>query len=147
MQVDSTLVVGLAPITGIPLLALVATRVAASIPARAADPESGVTLAPPQFPGWVKRTWLIAAMVVPMLSLDYATSPDAMIFWWSLAGPFSIARFGTGVSMLEASMMASILVAMTAAHPVRPSWLTALACISGFGAWFICGFGTVRAAV
>lgn len=82
-----------------------------------------------------------------MLVLDYATAPNTMIFWWSLAGPFTVARFGTSGSTIQASVMASILVAMAAAHPVRPNWVTALVCIVGFGAWFMFGFGTMRLSV
>ncbi len=143
---DGILVVGIALLIGVPLVATAAVRVAASIPACEPDGRSESVDPVPRFPGWITRTWLLAALTVPILLLDYSSSPTAWIFWWSLAGPFTLEHFGSS-SISEAIVMASVLFAMVTAHPVWPNRATAVLSLIGVGSWFMLGFGYLRMAV
>lgn len=143
---DRILVVGLALLIGVPLVAAAAVSVAASLPADQPHPTSGSADPTPRLPGWIARTWLIVALVVPILLLDYASSPTSWIFWWSLAGPFTLEHFWSS-SMSEATVMASVLLLMAAAHPVRPNRWGAVLSIVGVGSWFMVGFGYIRQSV
>lgn len=136
----------LALLIGVPLVAAAAVRVAASIPAREPDRTSGSVYPIPSLPGWIARTWLLAALFVPILLLDYTSSPTSWIFWWSLAGPFTFVHFGSS-SMSDAAVLAAVLLLMAAAHPVRPNRVSAMFSILGVGGWFIMGFGYIRQSV
>jgi hypothetical protein len=89
---------------------------------------------------------LLGVLAVPMLILTYASSPTSWIFWWSLAGPFTLERFG-GSSMTEAVVGASLLLVMASAHPLRPNRVTAVLSTVGAGTWFMLGFGFIRQSV
>lgn len=143
---DGILVAGLALLLGVPLMATFVVKVAASIPAEEPDPTVRLAGPTPRLPAWIARTWLLGALAVPMLILAYASSPTSWIFWWSLAGPFTLERFGSS-SMTEAVVEASLLLVMAAAHPLRPNRVTAVLSIVGAGTWFMLGFGFIRQSV
>ena len=143
---DGILVAALALLIGVALMAALAVKVAASIPADEPDPKVALGGPTPRIPGWIARTWLLGALAVPMLLLAYTTSPTSWIFWWSLAGPLTLEHFGSS-SMSTAVGEASVLLVMAAAHPVRPSRVTAVLSILGAGAWFMLGFGFIRQSV
>ena len=144
--VDGILVAALALLIGVPLMAALAVKVAASIPADEPDPTLALAGPTPRLPGWIARTWLLGALAVPMLLFAYTTSPTSWIFWWSVAGPFTLEHFGSS-SMSEAVVSASLLLVMMAAHPAQPNRVTAALSILAVGVWFMLGFGFIRQAV
>jgi hypothetical protein len=74
-------------------------------------------------------------------------SPSASLrIWiWTLAGPFAEPCAYTDYSPLRMCSAGIILLLAIAAHPYRPSYVTAVISIAGLMIWFLWGLANVVA--